>query len=394
MARKNSDVMPDSVPGSVFERGWKKREGTGTHTGIWIGRRVWKDEKGKQLERSFTCASEQEAWNKLGAFHTELLRGTVKVAEQTLGQWMDECMTTVFQPKLRPATFSLYQGFAKNHLAGLRNVPLSRLTVDMVEGVWTGKMVNRMMANTDWMATWQEPMSRNTKISLRRFVINLLNHATRKDRVKENVALRTVIVDRDETETKTVRFLSDSEKKALFKNMEAGTFRNLFHLQLCTGLRIGEALGIRWSDIEGSRLHVRQQVQRNRQTRTLVVQGLKTKKSRRTIPLIKEIRDMLAGMDRSEEFVFTTGKGTLIEPRNAQRFFEVAARKAGLADVSTHTLRHTTASHLRKMGVSIEDIRDILGHTDIRTTMIYAEIDFAVMESAMSKMTGLETQTA
>jgi len=77
--------------------------------------------------------------------------------------------------------------------------------------------------------------------------------------------------------------------------------------------------------------------------------------------------------DRTGEFVFTNRKGG---PRGyVSQAIRKALRKAGLQDCRIHTLRHTHASRLIQNGMSVYEVREILGHTDIKTTMRYAHLE-------------------
>lgn len=73
------------------------------------------------------------------------------------------------------------------------------------------------------------------------------------------------------------------------------------------------------------------------------------------------------------EYVFTSGNGG---PRGkSNQGIRRAIKRAGLKDVTIHTLRHTHASRLIQNGLSIYEVRSVLGHTDIKTTMRYAHLE-------------------
>lgn len=55
--------------------------------------------------------------------------------------------------------------------------------------------------------------------------------------------------------------------------------------------------------------------------------------------------------------------------------FNEIVKRAGLEDVTPHTMRHTTATMLLKRDMPITEISKLLGHSKIETTMIYAEVD-------------------
>ncbi len=76
----------------------------------------------------------------------------------------------------------------------------------------------------------------------------------------------------------------------------------------------------------------------------------------------------------NNDYLFTGKKGK-ISSRNIQKIVEKAAKKAGLEkEVHPHTLRHSFATHLLENGTDIRIIQELLGHSDLSTTQIYAHV--------------------
>lgn len=71
---------------------------------------------------------------------------------------------------------------------------------------------------------------------------------------------------------------------------------------------------------------------------------------------------------------------------NLNRRFKNAAKRAGLEKISIHTLRHTFASHLVMAGVPLVTVSSLLGHSDIKTTMIYAHLSPDHLKDAVNKL--------
>src|SRR5262249_50654398 len=134
----------------------------------------------------------------------------------------------------------------------------------------------------------------------------------------------------------------------------------LFTLMLYTGLRRGEALGLRWSDVDLDRRSLRVGRSLQRLNGQLVLGETKTEQSRRviTLPLgavsaLREYRSrqlserMRLGPDWEDTgLVFTTQWGTAIDPRNVKRVFDTLLADANLPQMRLHDLRHACASWL------------------------------------------------
>jgi integrase len=156
----------------------------------------------------------------------------------------------------------------------------------------------------------------------------------------------------------------------------------LWSVALGVGLRRGEALGLRWQDVDldGGTLRVEQALQRTKGG--LVLGPTKTPRSRRTIPLpavcVRALKihrarqnvERLAVGDSWQDsgLVFTSNVGTPVEPRNVNRSFTKLIEKAGVRPVRRHDLRHTCASLLLAQGVPLRVVMEVLGHSQIAVT--------------------------
>jgi site-specific recombinase XerD len=93
------------------------------------------------------------------------------------------------------------------------------------------------------------------------------------------------------------------------------------------------------------------------------------------------------------EYVFCDNDGSQITTFRGG--FRKARARAGLTDITIHTLRHTYASHLANKGIPLLTIRDLLGHSDIKTTVIYAHLTNEHLQNAVKVIDyGLEGKNA
>ncbi len=158
-----------------------------------------------------------------------------------------------------------------------------------------------------------------------------------------------------------------------------------FIMMLYTGLRMGEALALKWNDVdfELKRIKVDNNVimakNRNKKNETdpnhmLIEQDTtKTKKGDRYIGLSKKAYnalEQLKGMKyyNPEGYVFTTENNTPIRPRNLQNTLDSILDRSNIKRNGLHVLRHTFASRLFKKGIDVKTVSELLGHADVRTT--------------------------
>ena len=183
----------------------------------------------------------------------------------------------------------------------------------------------------------------------------------------------------------------------------------IFVVMLWTGLRVGEAVGLRWCDVDFdndiiSVNHTLIYYNRREDGCSFAINTPKTKAGERTIPMLPKVKEALlmekayqeacgieckATVDGFTDFIFvnrfgnTQHQGTLnkalkriIRDCNLQ-VIDSNPNKEGLTllpDFSNHSLRHTFTTRMCEAGVNIKAMQDILGHADAETTMnIYAE---------------------
>lgn len=171
--------------------------------------------------------------------------------------------------------------------------------------------------------------------------------------------------------------------------------RTMVLLDILTGLRVGEILGLRWKDLDfaSGQLRVEQAVYRG-------LQGSpKTKGSRRTLPLPRTLTGVLArlqaasGRQGGDELVFQTRNGTPFSDTNLLlRELKPAGQKIGAPWLNWHTLRRTHATLLQAAGGSLKDAQAQLGHSQLSTTLqVYTLPMPAHQREAVEKLSRMVT---
>lgn len=179
------------------------------------------------------------------------------------------------------------------------------------------------------------------------------------------------------TDAKPPRFLTKEECHKLLANCGPDLYPIFFTL-LHTGMRKGELLNLQWKDIDFKRRKI---LIRNKPFWT-------PKSYEREIPMSEKMLELLTEMGKNspEDFVFAGPDGGSLK-RKLRRDLMRVTKRCGFPDVTKlHSLRHTFASHLVMSGVDLPTVQKLLGHSDIKTTMVYAHLLPDHLSSAVDKL--------
>ena len=331
-----------------------------------------------------------EARAKLVTEQAKVMAGTpVPGKSWKLGPYLDYWLDHVVRPTRRPATVSLYETCIRLHLKpGLGKHELRRLSVAAVQRFMNAKLRDI------------EPGESIRLVHVLRQVLSAaLSRAVREELVSRNVAR---LVELPPWEPAEVVPWSADEALSFLAAARSDPLYPAFVFLLLYGMRRGEVLGLRWSDLDGDTIRVRQQVQRIKGE--LLTGPVKTRAGKRNLPLLG-LADEALMIRRGTQFldceqfgpawsdtglVFTTRAGLPVEPRNLNRSFYRICAANSIRRVKVHALRHTAASLLKALGVPPKDAQVILGHANASTTtQIYTHVDQAAMRDAITKLNRL-----
>lgn len=293
--------------------------------------------------------------------------GYVPISENpTVADWIDHWLTEVVKPNLAPKTFAYYSGFCKHHIVpAIGKVKLREVTPERVQ-----KLLNEGL---------KKGLAPSSVRGLRATLRAAMSEAWRGSYVENNPVERT---RPPKVEKKDPEHLSVAEGKKLIEASERHPLGNLFVFALFTGARIGEATGLRWENVDFERKTVRFVAQLQRIESKLVLKGLKSKSSRRTLALpsqaFKALQDQRTGQMvalsiygeglNPEGYVFTTDDGRPLDPKTVNDNLKALLKRAGIKEVSFHTLRHTAATMLVAAGVPLNQVKEQLGHSQVALT--------------------------
>lgn len=178
-------------------------------------------------------------------------------------------------------------------------------------------------------------------------------------------------------DAKQPRFLSEEECKLLLDNCGEYLYP-IFYTFLHTGMRHDELKNLEWSDIDfkSRKIFIRRKV------------NWAPKGKDRDLPMTKGLTAVLKKLKNKSigTFVFENSDGTKLKRKLRRDLIRVAGR-CGFVDVTKiNSLRHTFASHLIMKGVDLPTVQRLLGHSDIKTTMIYSHLAPDHLVDAVNKL--------
>jgi len=197
----------------------------------------------------------------------------------------------------------------------------------------------------------------------------VFREAVRRDLVLVNPVSR---VKKPKEENTIVRYLSPEEDQRLFAAVPP-RIEPLITVALQTGLRKGELLKLEWSDVDFDQ-------------KIILVKNTKSKR-RRYVPMnalvVEKLKSLPSAKDSPYVFIDPNSKEAI---KDIERAWRKTLKLGKIERFRFHDLRHTFASRLVQMGVSIQVVKELLGHGDISTTMRYAHLSPADLFLAVDKL--------
>ena len=358
--------------------------------GRWEGRYTagHDPETGKAIYKNVLGKTQAEVKEKLkqAIGETQALDIT-KAGKYTVGEWMEVWFQDYAKIKVRPSSHQTYQGYIHNHIRpNIGDIPLEKLTSLDLQ-----KLYKKLLAQgrVDRLEAKGQPkgLSAKTVRNIHQILSSALKLAQEQRLILTNPAEGCALPRVEHQEMKT---LTTVQLASFFREArESGVFE-LYYLELATGLRRGELLGLKWEDIDLERgdLRVRRQV--SRINGEVVEAPLKTKNAYRTLPLAEDTVSVLKEQRRkvgNSPWVFPSPNGGPISPDSVLHMLHRVLKRAGLPKVRFHDLRHTFATLALQNGVDVKTVSGMLGHFSAGFTLdTYAHITSAAQRQAAQTM--------
>jgi integrase len=350
---------------------------------IWKEGQSWRAAvtlDGRRISHSFQSKPECRAW--INDMQSQITRGmTYASAQLTLKSYLQKWLDT-HKLTLGPKTAPRYEQITRDYIIpALGEIKLSDLRLDVVEA--------------HYQTLTKKGLSSRSVRFVHMILHKSLNDAIRRGYLSRNPIQGAILPRRDQKE---MQILDEDEVMRFLIVVQDNRREALYNLAVKTGMRQGELLALKWSDLDWKRstIRVQRQVQRI-PGKGMVFRFPKTRSSRRAIQLGEQTLDTLRNQltrlelekavagERWQEhnLIFPSTVGTPMGSSNLHKDFKKQLQKAKLRDIRFHDLRHTAASLMLNHGVPVLVVSKILGHSKTSTTLdVYGHLIPVMQEQA------------
>ena len=300
-----------------------------------------------------------------------MLGSGIAVHSLTVGRYLDDWLTG--KHALKPKTVAGYRDAINLYLVpDLGHIPLLELRAHHLDRLYESIRIGKR----------GRPLSPSSIRRVHAALRSALNSAVKRRLIPYNPALH---VELEPENPKRPRPWTVEQCRTFLARSADDRLLALYHLLMVTGMRRGEAVGLRWSDLDldGATVFIVQQIVEVRGRS--VVSTPKTRRSRRVVALDVDIVKALCLHGEAQlaerrtwglhvgpdDLVFSREDGRAFRPEYVTRHFQALSRTAGLPEIRLHDLRHTNASLSLAAGIDVKVVSERLGHA---TTAITADL--------------------
>ena len=338
---------------------------------------LWYDGR---TRRSKLIGTKQEYPTKAAAWK-EAERLHIRPNEKPTGETVQNVITRYEAERMpsRHSTARVYRSFLNNHI-----LPK-----------WGNTLIQYVQPRPVELWLRELPLSPKSKTHVRSLMHGLVEFAMWAGVLDISRNPISLVQNKGATRrTRKARSLTAEQFHALLKELHE-PFATMALLCVCLGLRISEALGLRWKDVDwlGSRISIRRGIVER------IVDDVKTEGSAKTFNLASELLDrlksckQLSDFSEAEDWIFASPVKIGRLPYSytgVWRELVRASNAAGIGHLGTHAFRHTYRSWLDAVGTPVAVQQKMMRHADIRTTFnIYGDVVTDEMTTASGKVARL-----
>lgn len=376
----------------VIEMANKRTYGAGTlfkdQDGTWVGRINFTGANGKRKQKVFKSKDKKVVSQKMKDYQLLVAKGEHTLDETYLEPYIKGWLYNVKKNDLKESSFDRAEGTILTHIIPrLGHYQIANLTGEIIQA----ELINHM-SNTNSMST-KKPLSYSSINKAFVYLHSCMEYAIKNRKLRYNPCDTVVLPKSKKKEAKKVRFFDDGEiaqfkEAAISTSLKTKTLLSKYGyayiLDMYTGLRIGELIGLRWHnvDLKNKRILIKEQVGLITDRNDFNDNGNPKRKptalndtkggAERYVPLCKTAFEILEKMSKScksqNDYVVSNSQTMLSTNNMIKGYYRICTRAGINNPLGVHTLRHTFASLLFRQNVDVKTVSAILGHRDVSFT--------------------------
>ena len=314
--------------------------------GRWEGRYTagTDPETGKQIFKNVLGKTQTEVKEKLKKALEEAKKvDFTRTGKYTVEQWMDEWFENVCKIKVRPSSHQTYRGYIDHHVApNIGKIPLEKLSTMDLQKLYR-KLMNKGRVERIEAEHQPKGLSAKTVRNINQVISSAMDFAVAQKILSENPCKAVALPKLEHKEMQTI---PAEQLQAFLQEAKATGVYEMYYIELATGLRRGELLGLKWTDIDWKNGIIKVRRQIARVDGKIVESPLKTENSYRAVSISPLAIEVLQEQKKktNDQYVFPSPNGGPISPDSVNNMLKRVLERAGIPKVRFHDLRHTFAT--------------------------------------------------
>ena len=316
---------------------------------------------------------------------------SLRTERYTVGQWLDTWMENYAKLQVRPSSHKTYQGFIENHIKpALGDIPLEKLTAMNLQRLYKHLLENGRVECTESRSK-PKGLSVKTVRNINQMISSACNCAVEQRIISTNPTKGCAL---PKLEKKEMTIIPPEKVGAYLRAAEEYGVLPIFYLELTSGLRRGELLGLQWSDLDPENQLITVNKQLSKINGELVLTTPKTQNSIRKVAVPKRTVELLIAEHEKHPdspLMFASPRtGSYWSPDAIGRVHKKLLAMAEIdSSVRFHDLRHTFATLAMQSGVDVKTLASMLGHYSAGFTLdTYTHITHQMQQGAAEKIGG------